>query len=208
MNNDLFASDEGIALLDNNGAVTYWPNLLPSEQADALLKELLQNSYWQQEQIQMYGQQHQQPRLTCWYGSYGVSAASGYRQLTQPQPFSPGLLALKECIETRTGYRYNSVLANLYRDGRDSVGYHADDEAILGDRPTIASYSLGATRRFLLKHRRGEANNLGIDLPHNSLLLMTAPLQQHWQHAIGKTRRPVGERINLTFRWLQPGYNR
>jgi alkylated DNA repair dioxygenase AlkB len=93
-------------------------------------------------------------------------------------------------------------LANLYRDENDSVGYHADDEAILGLNPVIASYSLGETRRFLVKHNQQIYNSLKVDLTNNSLLLMDGCLQHFWKHAIPKTKRPMNARINLTFRLM------
>ncbi len=199
---DLFADDVGIELIDTDGRLTYWHSLLPPAQADSLFQELYDHCPWRQESIHIYGQSQQQPRLTCWFGRYSASASSGYEQLTSARPFTPNLLALKHTIEQHTGYGYNSVLINLYRDGQDSVGYHADDEDILGDKPAIASYSLGATRRFLLKHNQGKVESIGIDLQHNSLLLMAGDIQQHWQHAISKTKRAIKPRINLTFRWL------
>ena len=116
--------------------------------------------------------------------------------------FTDNLLNIKNKIELSTGKRFNSVLANLYRDGQDSVAYHADNEAILGTNPAIASYSLGATRRFLLRHNQAQLETLKINLQHNSLLIMQDELQHHWQHAISKTKRPIGQRINLTFRWM------
>jgi alkylated DNA repair dioxygenase AlkB len=106
-------------------------------------------------------------------------------------------------VEQATAHRFNSVLLNLYRNGRDSMGWHADDEPELGPAPAIASVSLGALRRFRLRPRAGLVHApLSLDLPHGSLLLMRGPTQQHWQHALPKTARPVGPRLNLTFRWV------
>jgi alkylated DNA repair dioxygenase AlkB len=99
-----------------------------------------------------------------------------------------------------SGTEFNAVLLNLYRDGRDGMGWHADDEPELGRNPVIASVSLGAPRRFCLRHRRRKDLKLDLELPRGSLLVMAGPMQHHWVHALPKTRRPVGERINLTFR--------
>jgi alkylated DNA repair dioxygenase AlkB len=92
------------------------------------------------------------------------------------------------------------VLLNLYRDGRDGMGWHADDEPELGRNPVIASVSLGAERRFCLRHRRRRDLKIDLPLPHGSLLCMSGATQHHWLHALPKTRRPAGERINLTLR--------
>jgi alkylated DNA repair dioxygenase AlkB len=199
---DMFSSAEPIVLNTVDGIVYCWLDVLPLSQADNLLNQLLEQSAWQQESIHLYDKSLPQPRLTCWYGKHAASAASGYNHLSPAHPYTTALLALKDIVEQLTEYNYNSTLANLYRDGQDSVGYHADDEAVLGPQPVIASFSLGATRRFLLKHNNKQHRTISCDLPHNSLLLMAGPLQQHWQHAIGKTTKVVGPRVNLTFRHL------
>lgn len=200
----LFEDEPPIDLINHDGVVTCWQQVLAEDEASALYDELINLTSWQQEMITVYDQRHLQPRLTAWYGDYGVSADGGYQKLYQTVPFSPRLMALKTHIETLTGYAFNCVLANLYRDGQDSVGYHADNERILGPNPVIASYSLGATRRFLLKHNQDKILKVGCDLLHNSLLLMHGPLQHHWQHSITKTQRSVAPRINLTFRFIKP----
>jgi alkylated DNA repair dioxygenase AlkB len=107
-------------------------------------------------------------------------------------------------VEQIAGQRFNSVLLNLYRDGRDGMGWHSDDEPELGPDPVIASVSLGATRRFRMRHRKQRGETMGIDLEHGSVLLMRGPTQHRWLHAVPKTTRPVGERINLTFRLVSP----
>ena len=200
----LFEDEAPIDLISQDGAVTCWQKLLTDSEAYALFDELIKSPIWQQETIQLYGKRLLQPRLTAWYGEYGVSADGGYEKLYQTVDFTPRLLSLKTEIEKVTGYRFNCVLANLYRDGQDSVGYHADNEKILGINPVIASYSLGATRRFLLKHNIDKSQKLACELQHNSLLLMHGSLQHHWQHSIAKTQRSVAPRINLTFRLIKP----
>lgn len=199
---DLFAEDQGTQLVNLDGNVVYWPCFLGTQQAQQLFNELLTETVWQQEAISIYGKIVNQPRLTAWYGEFGVSAAGGYKHRVVAKEYTDNLLNLKNKIELSTGKRFNSVLANLYRDGQDSVAYHADNEAILGTNPAIASYSLGATRRFLLRHNQAQLETLKINLQHNSLLIMQDELQHHWQHAISKTKRPIGQRINLTFRWM------
>lgn len=199
----LFEDEAPIMLINHDGRVTCWQQLLTEGDASALFNELINDANWQQESITLYGKRQLQPCLTAWYGEYGVSAEGGYEKLYQTVDFSPRLRALKKQIETTTGYRFNCVLANLYRDGQDSVGYHADNERILGLNPVIASYSLGANRRFSLKHNRDKSQKITCELQHNSLLLMHGTLQHHWQHSINKTKRSVAPRINLTFRLIK-----
>ncbi|GLS89963.1 alkylated DNA repair protein [Psychromonas marina] len=200
----LFEDELPIELINSDGMITCWQLLLPDQEATALFEELLNVNNWQQETITLYGKRLLQPRLTAWYGEYGVSADGGYEKLVQTVDFTPRLMVLKTEIERLTGYHFNCVLANLYRDGQDSVGYHADDEKILGINPVIASYSLGATRRFLLKHNSDKLQKVACELQHNSLILMHGALQHYWQHSIPKTQRSVAPRINLTFRLIKP----
>ena len=136
------------------------------------------------------------PRLSGWEGD----AAYSYSGLTlRPAPWTPGVTAVRRRIEAATGDAFNSVLANLYRDGGDRMGWHADDEPELGRSPVIASASFGAPRRFLLRPKRGGAS-VCILLEPGSLLVMRGATQRHWTHSVPPTRRTVGPRINLTFR--------
>jgi alkylated DNA repair dioxygenase AlkB len=116
-----------------------------------------------------------------------------------PAPWNRPLLEIKAVAEACADHAFNSVLLNLYRDGRDSVSWHADNEPGLGRNPIIASISLGMTRRFQMKHRQ-RAERLSLDLPSGSCLVMAGATQHHWLHQVPKTSRPVGPRINLTFR--------
>lgn len=191
-----------ITLVKEDGEITYWDNFLEEDEAKHLFDELKNHSHWREETISLFGKRYKQPRLTCWYGDYGVLADGRYQVRSEAMDFTPGLLKLKNKIEKETGYKFNSVLANLYRNENDGVGYHADDEEILGKNPAIASYSLGETRRFLVKHNQNKYNSLRIDLRNNSLLLMDGSLQEHWKHSIPKTKRVMDARINLTFRLL------
>jgi len=177
---------------------------LPSAAANALLQQLTAEAAWEQRAIRMFGQLLPQPRLTAWYGD--SEARYTYSGLAwEPRPWLPALEALRQQVSEAAEAPFNSVLLNLYRDGHDSMGWHADDEPELGPAPTIASLSLGATRRFRLRPRAGLAHApFGLDLLSGSLLLMRGPTQQHWQHALPKTSRPVGPRLNLTFRWVHP----
>jgi alkylated DNA repair dioxygenase AlkB len=173
---------------------------LSGDDANALFEELLATLAWAPHCVRVFGREHPTPRLCAWYGDAGARYAySG--QMLEPLPWPPALARLRVRLEQALGLRFNSVLGNLYRDGADSMGWHSDDEASLGPRPAIASVSLGATRRFLLRHRRRrELGTIELALAHGDLLLMAGDTQRHWQHAVPKTRRPVGPRINLTFR--------
>jgi alkylated DNA repair dioxygenase AlkB len=139
------------------------------------------------------------PRLTAWHGAAGY-VYSGIEMT--PAPWNEPLLEIKAVAEAWAGQAFNSVLLNLYRDGRDSVSWHADNEPGLGRDPVIASVSLGAMRRFQMKHRRREAR-VALDLRSGSCLVMAGATQHHWLHQVPKTSRPVGPRINLTFRAMR-----
>jgi len=167
--------------------------------AQALAQRLRQGLPWSVHRIRLFGRKVDSPRLSCWVGDPGASYRySGAR--FEPQPWIPELLELRQRLAAELGRDFNSVLANCYRDGRDAMGWHSDDEPELGPEPLIASLSLGATRRFLLRRRGDPGSRLALELEPGSLLLMGGAMQRHWQHALPRTARPVGERINLTFR--------
>ena len=141
------------------------------------------------------------PRLTAWYADAGLTYS--YSGVThRAAPWTPELLAVKERAEAAAGANWNSLLLNLYRDGQDSIGFHADDEPELGTNPVIGSISLGAERRFVLKHP-ASGEKVEFALPHGSLLVMGGASQHHWRHGLPKTSKQVGPRINLTFRRVQ-----
>ena len=194
-----------LPLLLSQADLLFDPTFLPPAEAGALLAQLTAETVWEQRSIRLFGRLVPQPRLTAWYGD--PAARYTYSGLAwEPRPWTAALRALRQRVEAATGARYNSVLLNLYRDGRDGMGWHSDDEPELGPAPAIASLSLGATRRFRLRPRAGRPHSpLGLALPGGSLLLMRGPTQQHWQHALPKTARPTGPRLNLTFRWVSGG---
>jgi alkylated DNA repair dioxygenase AlkB len=170
-------------------------------ESDRWFTELLEGIAWRQEHVCLYGKTHNMPRLTAWYGDAGCCYTySGIRHY--PMPWIPILNAIRSRIEQVAGVRFNSVLLNLYREGRDSMGWHSDDERELGKNPVIASVSLGGSRRFLLRHKNGIHHD-GVTLTHGSLLLMGGATQHYWQHRIPKTRQAAPPRINLTFRVIQ-----
>jgi len=183
----------------------YWRDPELGDDQRNLFERLREGIGWRQESIALFGKTHLQPRLICWMGdpqcTYRYSGTHW-----EPQPWHPAVAALRGRIEALTGASFNSVLLNLYRDGRDGMGFHADDEPELGPRPVIASLSLGAERMMHFRHRhdRGQPT-FRLPLPGGSLLLMRGDTQKNWKHAIPKRQRPAGPRINLTFRLIRPG---
>ena len=186
-----------------DGELVYFAGAFAPRLADALFARLRREIDWRREEITLFGERHAVPRLVAWHGDpQAVYSYSGVEH--RPLPWTAPLTEIRERVEARAGHRFNAVLLNLYRDGRDGMGWHADDEPELGPNPVIASVSLGATRRFRLRHRRHRRETVAIDLEHGSLLVMQGATQHHWLHALPKVTRPVGERINLTFRWVRP----
>lgn len=178
----------------------YAHDFLSRDRADACLAALLEEIPWQRHHLRIFGRDVAAPRLSCWIGdSDAAYTYSGTR--FDPRPWTPTVAALRDELAARLGLRFNSVLANLYRDGRDSMGWHSDDEPELGPDPVIASLSLGAARAFRLRPRtsRDEAS-LALDLAHGSLLVMAGATQRLYQHALPRRARITQPRINLTFR--------
>ena len=176
--------------------VGYWRGFFPPGAAAALFEAIRAEIRWERHRVRIRGREVDCPRLSGWEGD----ATYSYSGLTlRPAPWTPGVTAVRRRLEAATGVAFNSVLANLYRDGSDRMGWHADDEPELGRSPVIASASFGAPRRFLLRPKRGGAS-VPILLEPGSLLVMRGATQRHWMHSVPPTRRPVGPRLNLTFR--------
>ena len=186
-------------LLPCDGALRLHEAVLAEAAAARLFAQLMTITPWRQEIATVMGRRLPIPRLTAWHGAAGY-VYSGIRMT--PAPWNPPLLEIKAVAEACAGRAFNSVLLNLYRNGRDSVSWHADNEPGLGRNPVIASVSLGATRRFQMKHRRRD-ERLALELPPGSCLVMAGATQHHWLHQVPKTGRPVGPRINLTFRAMR-----
>lgn len=191
--------------LDLPGAqVAFDPAWLPPARAEVLFAALLAAIPWEVHRLRLFGREVDSPRLSCWIGDPGTAYTySGTRFV--PRPWPEALLPVRERLARELAMDFNSVLANCYRDGRDSMGWHSDAEAELGPRPVIASLSLGATRRFVLKQRDDPAVQLALALPPGSLLVMAGDTQRRYRHALPRTARPVATRINLTFRQVAPG---
>ncbi len=189
-----------VSALELHGAdVALDPAWLPQGRADALFAVLRDAIPWEVHRIRLFGREVDSPRLSCWIGDADAAYTySGTR--FEPRPWPESLLPIRARLAREIGVDFNSVLANLYRDGRDSMGWHSDAEVELGPRPVIASLSLGANRRFVLKSRSDAGLKHAIELPHGSLLLMRGDTQRNYRHALPRTAKPMAARINLTFR--------
>lgn len=197
----MFDQSAGVEIPELPGAaVKLWRHFLGPHQADWLFQNLYRTVKWRHDEIQLFGKIYDVPRLQQWFADGGMTYTwSGIRMA--PEPWLPALQRLRERLTEQTGHVFNTALANLYRDGQDTVGWHSDDEPELGDRPIIASISLGAERDFQLRHRsRKDLGTHTIPLPHGSLLLMSGETQRHWQHSVPRRKRIESPRINLTFR--------
>jgi alkylated DNA repair dioxygenase AlkB len=206
MTYDLFSSpgersDAGSRIDMPDAEVLLFASLFSQLEANQLFDALRRDILWREETIKLYGQVHKQPRLTALYGDPDTSYR--YSGITlESVPWIPALLKIKERIEQVSNASFNSVLLNRYRDGSDSMGWHADDEPELGRNPIIGSVSLGENRALQMKHKSDKSNRRNIPLANGSFLLMQGAVQHHWLHQIAKSRRQMGERINLTYRFI------
>ncbi len=167
---------------------------------NSVLRLLIAEVPWRQDKIVVWGKMYSQPRLVAWYGDPASDYTYSGIKLTA-LPWTDLLREIKRQVETATAASFNSVLLNYYRDNRDSMGFHSDDEPELGERPVIASLSLGEERTFILKHKTDKlVKPVRLRLASGSLLLMTGETQRYWKHGIAKETRACGPRINLTFR--------
>jgi alkylated DNA repair dioxygenase AlkB len=186
-------------LLPLQGEARLYQQLFTNAEAKSVFKELLTSIAWQQDSMHCFGKSIKLPRLTAWFADEGkYYQYSGIANT--PQPWNHLLLDIKNYIEDITDNTFNAALLNYYRNGADSVGWHADDEKELGTNPVIASLSFGSERTFAFKHKTQAARTKKILLPPGSCLLMTGPTQHYWWHQLPKTANPVGPRVNITFR--------
>jgi alkylated DNA repair dioxygenase AlkB len=199
--NSLFAS-EPIVLNLPDAEIIYYPHFFDKKEADVIFEQLRNEIPWQQDDIRIYGKIHPQPRLTSLFGNEGIAYSYSNIKI-QPHHWNPLLQKIKSYVESVTNTNFTTVLLNQYRDGKDSNGWHADDEKELGTNPIIASVSFGAERTFQLKHNSDKTQKKNIVLEHGSLLIMQGTTQHFWKHQIPKTSKAVGSRINLTFRVIK-----
>ncbi len=195
------SSTAPIAVLPDSEAVLYYPNFIPTPAATEAYQTLEETLAWAQYPIRMFGKTLLQPRLIAWYGDQGVHYKYAQTELLA-EGWTPLLETWRDQLDAFAKASFNCVLANYYRDGQDSMGWHSDDEPELGPQPTIASISLGATRRLQFRHRQDRQHKAHIDLASGSLLLMRGNSQADWQHQIAKTKRVQSGRINLTYRYI------
>jgi alkylated DNA repair dioxygenase AlkB len=186
-----------------DGRLHWRPDFIDVAEAERLHAALLAEIPWEQHQVRIMGRLLDCPRLSCWIGDPGTAYVYS-RVRFEPRPWTPTLALLRERVSAAAGVHFNSVLANRYRNGRDAMGWHADDEPELGPEPVIASLSLGAPRAFAFRDRAERRQRIKLELPHGSLLLMSGHTQALYQHALPKTARPLPARLNLTFRWIGP----
>jgi alkylated DNA repair dioxygenase AlkB len=191
--------DPAVKIRRNHLAIRLLPEFISSTRADILLKHLIDTTPWQQPRVKVYGKWHPTPRLVSFYADEQLSY--GYSQtLHGALPLTTTLSNLKARISRLTSIPFNAVLLNYYRDGRDTMGWHADDEKELGIQPAIASLSLGAGRDIHFKSRNGDEELVKLNLPSGSLLIMDGDTQHYWLHHIPKRAKCTTPRVNLTFR--------
>ncbi|WP_373056841.1 alpha-ketoglutarate-dependent dioxygenase AlkB [Zunongwangia sp. H14] len=181
--------------------ILYFPHFFSEKDANDYADEILTNTFWRQDSIKIFGKEMLQPRLTALFADNAKSYT--YSGLTlQPKPFPEVLLKVKNAVEEVSEVQFTTCLLNLYRNGNDSMGWHADDEKELGKNPEIASVSFGAERVFHLKHKTKTAR-FKLKLENGSLLIMKGSTQHFWKHQLPKTKMDIGPRVNLTFRKIE-----
>ena len=199
---DLLGEIEGERLAVADAELWWWRRIDLGQDLNRLVAQLIDDCPWRQQEITVYGKAYLQPRLSAWYGDLAYSY-SGIR--LEPLPWSTTLLDIKARVQQLVGHEFNNVLLNYYRDQHDKMGMHSDDESELGDRPVIASLSLGESRTLLLRHKtRKDLATIKLALPSGSLLLMCGETQHNWRHGINAERNHCAARINLTFRQIKP----
>lgn len=196
---NLFENEKIILPLED-GIFEYYPNFIPADLAQNYFLNILNETPWQQDTITVFNKTHLQPRLTALYGNNGKSYS--YSNIVMhPHSFTPLLMHLKNEVETISKHHFTTVLLNLYRNEKDSNGWHSDNEKELGTDPTIASLSFGETRIFKIKHKT-KSEQFTIPLESGSLFLMKTGSQPHYKHQLPKSTTSKKSRINLTFRTI------
>lgn len=192
--------DQSPIVLDLPGAdVIYYPDFLQQDEAAQFYDIIEKETNWQQDDIKVFGKVYAQPRLTALFAD-NEKPYSYSNIIMYPSVFTSALSEIKKRIEAIACVSFTTCLLNLYRDGKDSNGWHSDDEKELGEKPTIASVSLGGSRVFKLRNKDDHSIKTQLTLEAGSLLLMKGETQHNWQHQIPKTVKTVEPRVNLTFR--------
>nr|WP_046759131.1 alpha-ketoglutarate-dependent dioxygenase AlkB [Kordia jejudonensis] len=198
----LFSDESPQQLHLPDADISYYPDFINSTEADQIFDTLQKETPWQQDDIKVFGKVYAQPRLTALYGTNQKSYSYSNIKMT-PHALTPTLLHLKNSVDTICNADFTTMLLNYYRDGKDSNGWHADNEKELGTNPIIASLSFGQERFFHLKHRTDKTLKHKLLLQHGSLLVMKGETQHKWLHQIPKTAKPIQGRINITFRIIR-----
>jgi len=187
-----------VELLPFDGSALLYHEFINASRASGVFHQLMKDTPWEQRNIVVFGKQHREPRLSAWHSESHISYTySGIRR--SPSPWTPVLRELRDACADTAGTTFNAVLVNLYRDGNDGVGWHADNESSNGREPTIASLSFGSSRRFDFRHRESK-ETIRVQLDPGSLLIMSGLSQHCWLHQLPRTKRVTEPRINLTFR--------
>jgi alkylated DNA repair dioxygenase AlkB len=200
---NLMAPSRTIELADG-GLVQVYEHWIASEDTKRIHAALRAEVPWAQRTIKMFGRDVLEPRETAWLGDPGAGYSYSGRD-NVPVPWTPTLAMIRRRLERETGHVFNGVLANHYRDGSDSIGWHSDAERELGTNPVVASVSFGATRLFRMLHRRRSDLRLWLELTDGMLIVMAGATQHHWRHSVPKEKGSIGPRINLTFRRIVGG---
>jgi alkylated DNA repair dioxygenase AlkB len=197
---DLFSQEKQHFQLPN-AELIYIPDFFSNQESNIYFESIYKDTNWQHDDITVFGKTYKQPRLTALFGE--TDKPYGYSNIIMhPEPFTSTLQTIKDKVEDFSEHHYNTLLINLYRNGNDSNGWHADNEKELGTNPVIASVSFGEARPFHFKHRTLKDQRHKLILQHGSLLIMKGKMQHHWLHQIAKTKKNIKPRINLTFRRL------
>lgn len=184
-------------LLPCDGEVYYIENFLSKKDQQIYFEKIIDETQWKHFPIKIFGKEIMQPRLVDWYGSTPIR----YSGIELPaKNFTKTLHSLNSKVEQALDDKFNGVLLNLYRDQKDSMGWHQDNEKELGENPVIASLSLGQKRDFQFKHIKDKNLKLSLELASGSLLVMRGQTQNFWKHALPKRSASMQKRLNLTFR--------
>ena len=196
----LFHKDKVSNLLPNDGTVYYYGKILNSKEANQNFDLLIKNIFWQNDEVIIFGKHIITKRKAAWYGDsdYLYTYSNSTKQAL---PWTKELSWLRQKVEELVGTKFNSCLLNLYHNGKEGMGWHSDDEKSLGKNNTIASFSLGAERKFLFKHKQTK-QIVSLVLEHGSLLVMKEATQSNWLHSLPKSKNIIQSRINLTFRTI------
>jgi len=198
----LFEHNSSENLLPYDGQLNYIDQIFINQDADLWLHKLMQNIDWKNDELVMFGKKIITSRKVAWYANKAFSYTYS-NKTKQALIWTPALLELQKIVEEASNQTFNSCLLNLYHHGKESMGWHSDNESELEANGTIASLSLGAERKFMFRHKASK-KVIHLLLANGSLLLMKDTIQKHWQHQLPPMAKVSAPRINLTFRNIKP----